>query len=72
MSIEGTAEVVEDDERKRQLWQDSLEAWFTDGPDDDKVVLLKVRADRIHAWADGKETLVEAGGRARTIEPPTS
>jgi general stress protein 26 len=68
VSIEGRAEVVEDDERKRQLWDDSLEAWFTDGPDDDNVVLLKVRADRIHAWADGKETLVEAGGRARTIE----
>ena len=68
VSIEGTAEVVEDPDRKRALWEDSLEQWFTDGPDDDDVVLLKVRAERIHAWAEGKETLVEAGGRAQTIE----
>ena len=72
VSIEGTAEVIEDDDRKRELWEDSLEAWFSEGPDDDKVVLLKVSANRIHAWADGHETLVEAGGRARTIEPPTA
>ena len=69
VSIEGTAEVVEDEDRKRELWEDSLEAWFKDGPDDENLVLLKVRADRIHAWADEDETVVEAGGRATTIEP---
>jgi len=68
ISIEGTAEVVDDPDRKRDLWEDSLEAWFEGGPDDDAIVLLKVSADRIHAWADGKETLVESGGVARTIE----
>ena len=69
VSIEGTAEIVEDDDRKRELWEDSLETWFREGPEDDNLVLLKVRADRIHAWADDKETVVEAGGRAKTIEP---
>ena len=57
VSIEGTAQVVEDDDRKRELWEKSLEMWFRDGPDDDNVVLLKVSAERIHAWADGKELL---------------
>jgi general stress protein 26 len=69
VSIEGTAEIVDDPERKEELWEDSLEAWFTDGPDDDSVILLKVHADRIHAWADGEETIVEEGQPARTIEP---
>jgi general stress protein 26 len=68
VSIEGTAEVIDDPERKRRLWEDSLKAWFQGGPDDENLVLLKVSADRIHAWADGEETLVEAGGRARKIE----
>ena len=68
VSIEGTAAVVEDDERKRALWEDSLEQWFTEGPEDDDVVLLKVRADRIHAWADGKELVAEAGQEVRAID----
>ena len=67
VSIEGTAEVVEDDERKRALWEDGLEQWFTDGPDDDDVVLVKVRADRIHAWAQGEELVGERGGSLRSI-----
>ena len=72
VSIEGTAEVVEDDERKRELWEDSLEQWFTEGPEDDHLILLKVRADRIHAWTDGKELLAEPGQEIRTIEEDES
>jgi general stress protein 26 len=72
VSIEGTAEVVDDPERKRDLWEDSLSAWFDGGPDDDRLVLVKVSADRIHAWADGRETIVEAGGQVRTIEAQPS
>jgi general stress protein 26 len=68
VSIEGRAEVVDEPDRKRDLWDDSLKMWFDGGPDDERIVLLKVSADRIHAWADGKETLVEAGGTATTIE----
>lgn len=71
VSIEGKAEIVEDPDWKENLWEDSLEQWFTEGPDDPSVILLKVHADRIHAWADGMETIVEEGQAARTIEPPT-
>lgn len=61
ISIEGTAEVVDDQDRKRALWEDQLEAWFQEGPDDDDLVLLKVSADRIHAWANGEELIAERG-----------
>ena len=67
VSIEGTAKVVEDDEKKRELWEQDLEAWFEGGPEDDDLVLLKVRADRIHAWADGEEIVAEAGGRLERL-----
>jgi general stress protein 26 len=72
VSIEGTAQVVEDNERKRRLWDKQLEQWFQEGPEDDNVVLLKVSAGRIHAWADGEELegdpdrgleVVESGSR---------
>ena len=61
LSIEGTAEIVEDDRRKRELWQKDLAAWFETGPDDDRVVLIKVRADRVHGWAEGEEFVMEPG-----------
>ena len=67
ISIEGSAEIVEDDERKSDLWEKSLEQWFPEGPDDDKLVLLKVSADRVHAWADGEELVGEPGRSLRRI-----
>ena len=67
VSVEGTAEIIEDDERKRALWQDDLASWFPKGPEDDAVVLLKVHADRVHAWANGEELIVEPGAGVERI-----
>jgi len=67
VSIEGAAEVVDDDGTKRQLWDDELRQWFRDGPDDDNVVLVKVQADRVHAWAEGEELVFEPGKEVARI-----
>ena len=68
LSIEGTAEVVEDEQRKRELWQKDLESWFESGPDDDRLVLIKVRADLVHGWADGEEFVMQPGQDVDVIE----
>ena len=62
VSIEGRAEIVDDADRKRALWQDDLRAWFSDGPDDPSVVLIRVRAERIHVWANDEERVIEPRG----------
>lgn len=67
VSIEGTAEIVEDDDRKRELWEEDLEQWFQEGPDDDGLVLFKVHADRVHARANGEETISRPGARVERI-----
>jgi general stress protein 26 len=67
VSIEGGAEVVEDAAKKRELWDDELKQWFREGPDDDDVVLVKVRADRVHAWTEGQELIYEPGKGVQTI-----
>jgi general stress protein 26 len=52
INVEGEAEIVRDDvDRKRQLWLEDLERWFPEGPEDPNVVLIKVRARHIDAWA---------------------
>ena len=68
VSVEGRAEVVEDEERKRALWERDLEMWFKEGPDDPDVVLVKVSAERIHAWAEGEELVAEPGKGVRRVE----
>jgi len=67
VSVEGRAQIVDDDAKKRELWQDSLEDWFQGGPDDDALILLQVRADRIHAWANGEELIAEPGSGIKRI-----
>ena len=67
VSLEGQAEIVEDEARKRELWDEGLEVWFKGGPDDERIVLLKVRAQRIHGWAHGEEVLVEPGAGVKRI-----
>jgi general stress protein 26 len=52
INVEGAATIVRDDvERKRALWLDDLDRWFPEGPEDPNVVLIKVRARHIDAWA---------------------
>lgn len=56
INVEGEAEIVRDDvERKKKLWLKDLERWFSDGPEDPNVVLIKVRAGHIDAWAGEDE-----------------
>ena len=56
INVEGEATVVRDDvERKKAMWLDDLERWFPGGPEDPNVVLIKVRAGHIDAWAKDEE-----------------
>jgi general stress protein 26 len=50
VSLCGDAVVVTDAQKKRELWNSGVEAWFPQGPDDDSVVLLKVEADSAEYW----------------------
>ena len=50
VSLSGTAVLVADDGRKRELWNPVVEAWFPDGPDSPDVALLHVVADSAEYW----------------------
>lgn len=49
-SISGTARVVRDDEKMRELWSSRLERWFPKGLDDPDLALLEVRIDKAEYW----------------------
>ncbi|MHC9044173.1 pyridoxamine 5'-phosphate oxidase family protein [Microbacterium saperdae] len=50
VSLSGTAELVEDPAKVRELWSPTVEAWFTEGPDDPDVGLLKFSAESAEYW----------------------
>jgi general stress protein 26 len=55
VAVQGRAEIVRDKERFAEHWSDDLDDWFEDGPDTEGVVMIKVRATRVHYW-DGEES----------------
>ncbi|GAA1904161.1 pyridoxamine 5'-phosphate oxidase family protein [Nocardioides lentus] len=50
ISIDGTAEVVDDTAKAKELWNPWVEAWLPQGPEDHSVVLLKVTGDTGEYW----------------------
>lgn len=60
VSLTGTATVVTDDAKKKELWNAGVEAWFPEGPGSDEVVLMRVDAESAEYWDT-------PGGRVATL-----
>jgi general stress protein 26 len=50
VSLTGDASVVDDEAKKRDLWNSGVEAWFPDGPDAPEVLLIRVEATSAEYW----------------------
>lgn len=69
----GRAQVVDDRERMRAMWNPAVQAWFPDGPDDPNVCLLRVDLDEAEYWLDRKPKamrLTQMLAAAVTGRPP--
>ena len=54
IAVEGRAELIRDKAKFKQHWTKDLDRWFEQGIDTPGIVLIKVRAARVHYW-DGKD-----------------
>ena len=50
ISLNGTAAVVDNPAKAKELWNTWVEAWMPQGPEDPSVVLIKVTADSAEYW----------------------
>ena len=50
VSLTGTARVVTDVARTKELWNSGVEAWLPQGPEDPSVVLVEVQGDTAEYW----------------------
>jgi general stress protein 26 len=74
VSVSGTAEVVEDETKKRELWNKATEAWFPNGPADPEVALVRVRITHADYWDVKANKLVQLYAMAKaavTGRPPS-
>ena len=74
VSVSGSATVVEDDDRKKQLWSKFAEAWFPGGPTDPDLALVRIGIEAAEYWnvRESKVTQLLKMARANlTGHPPT-
>lgn len=53
VSLSGTATLVRDPQKQRELWSEPNKLWFPNGPDDPNLALLKVSVTQAEYWEAG-------------------
>ena len=59
ISISGRATLVRDRQKIKELWNSISTAWFHDGPDDPRLALLRVEAERAEYWDTSTGAMVQ-------------
>ena len=67
VAISGTARVVTDRAKIKELWSEPLRGWFPKGSDDPNIALLKVTIDRGEFWDTPNSTLLRAYAYAKAV-----
>ena len=74
VSLSGTARIVHDRAKVKQLWSEGARVWFPNGPDDPQIALIAVEVTSAEFWDSASSAMVYAYGyvKARlTGEPPS-
>jgi general stress protein 26 len=61
-SLAGTAHIIDDIDKKRELWHEALRLWLHEGPESPEIVLICVEADSGQYWEGD-----QGGGIAKLV-----
>jgi len=67
VSVQGTAVVVEDDHKLKQIWNPTYRAWFPKGRRDPQIVLVALRVKRVDYWLVPRSRLSRVVGAAKAL-----
>jgi general stress protein 26 len=73
VAVSGTATVVKDAAKQKQLWSEPLRVWFPGGAEDPNVSLIRVECEGAEYWDSPSSTLVHAYGYIKAVttgKPP--
>ena len=67
VSVSGTAELVDDKTRLKELWSEPMRAWFPKGLDDPDLGLLRVTVEQAEYWDAPSSTMAFAIGYVKAM-----
>ena len=65
VSVSGTAKVVHDSTKVKELWSEGMRVWFPKGPDDPSIALIAVTVVSAEFWDAPSSAWVYAMGYAK-------
>ena len=65
VSVSGTAELVENRVKAKELWNPLYKAWFPKGIEDPELILLKVTIEHVEYWDTSSSTMVQLAGMVK-------
>ena len=57
VSVTGTAQLVRDREKIKELWRPEFKMWFPEGKDDPEIALLRVNLEKAEYWDSPSSTI---------------
>jgi len=73
VSVSGTARVVRDVAKQKELWTETMKTWFPKGAEDPSIALIAVEMTGAEYWDAPSSTLLHAYGYVKAVvtgEPP--
>lgn len=67
VSVTGTASLVRDAAKAKELWNPILKAWFPKGLEDPDLALLHVTVQKAEFWDSPSSTMVHIAGFVKAI-----
>jgi general stress protein 26 len=67
VSVSGTASLLRDKEKIKELWEPELKAWFPDGPETEDIALLKVTTLKAEYWDSPSSVIAHALALAKGL-----
>lgn len=71
LAVSGVASLLRDPKKARELWTTEQRAYYPDGPDDQRLALLRVQVERAEYWiAPGRVSYWIAAAKAAVMGTP--
>ena len=67
VSVSGTAQVVHDKAKAKELWNPFVKAWFPKGVDDPNLALVRVEVEKAEYWDAPSSKMVQLAGMLKAV-----